>query len=140
MYYYEDGRFAALEPLPLAASEPGSNPVFLFRGNVAERRSSFRVTEAAQLTAPEGLNWLDPGRMPAAPALPPELRAAIDEGRLRAVCFDHPRFRELAAAEPPRRKLRVHILALGDVGSTILMGLKLLGGDCIEALGICDIN
>ena len=140
MYYYEDGRFAALEPLPLAASEPGSNPVFLFRGNVAERRSSFRVTEAAQLTAPEGLNWLDPGRMPAAPALPPELRAAIDEGRLRAVCFDHPRFRELAAAEPPRRKFRVHILALGDVGSTILMGLKLLGGDCIEALGICDIN
>ena len=139
MYYYEDGRFTALEPLPLTPSGPGSNPVFLFRGNVAERRSSFRVTEAAQLTAPEGLNWLDPGRMPTAPEVPPEIGAAISRG-LRAVCFDHPRFRELAAAEPPRRKLRVHILALGDVGSTILMGLKLLGGDCIEALGICDIN
>ena len=67
MYYYEDGRFTALEPLPLTPSGPGSSPVVLFRGNVAERRSSFRVTEAAQLTAPEGLNWLDPGRMPTAP-------------------------------------------------------------------------
>ena len=29
---------------------------------------------------------------------------------------------------------------MGDVGGTLLTALKLLGGDCIEAIGICDLN
>ncbi|MFV0315263.1 MAG: lactate/malate family dehydrogenase, partial [Anaerotignum sp.] len=37
-------------------------------------------------------------------------------------------------------KKRVHLLALGDVGSTVLTALKLLGGDCIDTLGIYDVN
>lgn len=37
-------------------------------------------------------------------------------------------------------KHRVNLLALGDVGMSVLLGLKLLGGDVIESLGICDIN
>lgn len=37
-------------------------------------------------------------------------------------------------------KLRVHIAALGDVGATTLMGLKLLGGDVIETIGIIDLD
>jgi len=35
---------------------------------------------------------------------------------------------------------RVHLLALGDVGSTLAMGLKLLGGDVISTLGLCDVR
>lgn len=38
------------------------------------------------------------------------------------------------------RPVRVHILALGDVGTTMLIGLRLLGKDVIESIGICDIN
>jgi len=34
------------------------------------------------------------------------------------------------------RKKRVHILGLGDVGGTLLTGLKLLGGDAISEIGI----
>ncbi|MCI8513069.1 MAG: lactate dehydrogenase [Lachnospiraceae bacterium] len=34
---------------------------------------------------------------------------------------------------------RVHLIALGDVGSTVLVGLRLLGGDVISSIGICDI-
>lgn len=37
-------------------------------------------------------------------------------------------------------KKRVNLLALGDVGSTLLIGLRLLGGDAIESIGICDLN
>lgn len=37
-------------------------------------------------------------------------------------------------------KSRVNILALGDVGTTVLIGLRLLGGDVISSIGICDIN
>lgn len=38
----------------------------------------------------------------------------------------------------PRK--RVHIFALGDVGSMLLTGLKLLGQDCIEGIGIYDVR
>lgn len=37
-------------------------------------------------------------------------------------------------------KKSVHILALGDVGSTVLTALKLMGSDCIQTLGIYDMN
>lgn len=35
---------------------------------------------------------------------------------------------------------RVHILALGDVGATLLLGLKVLGGGTIDTIGIFDVN
>ena len=39
-----------------------------------------------------------------------------------------------------KSKYRVHLLALGDVGTTILIGLRLLGADIIESIGISDLN
>lgn len=35
---------------------------------------------------------------------------------------------------------RVHILALGDVGATLLLGLKVLGGGLVDTIGIYDMN
>lgn len=37
-------------------------------------------------------------------------------------------------------KKRVNILGLGDVGGTLLTGLKLLGGDVVSRIGICSGN
>ena len=37
-------------------------------------------------------------------------------------------------------KNRVNIVALGDVGTTMLIGLRLLGADVISEIGICDIR
>jgi len=37
-------------------------------------------------------------------------------------------------------KKTVNILALGDVGGMLLTGLKLMGGDIVESVGICDMN
>lgn len=37
-------------------------------------------------------------------------------------------------------KKRIHLLGLGDVGSTLAIGLKLLGGELIHTLGVYDIN
>lgn len=39
-----------------------------------------------------------------------------------------------------RRKKRVHLLGLGDVGGTLLTGLKLLGSDTISSIGIFTEN
>jgi malate/lactate dehydrogenase len=46
----------------------------------------------------------------------------------------------LAKCPALREKNRVHILALGDVGRTMLVGLRLLGADKIYSIGICDLN
>ncbi|MGN0734253.1 MAG: lactate dehydrogenase [Anaerovoracaceae bacterium] len=52
-----------------------------------------------------------------------------------------PEASKLRLAEPLRHSgLRVNLLALGDVGATLLMGLKVLGGGLIERIGIYDVN
>ena len=39
-----------------------------------------------------------------------------------------------------KNDFRVHIAALGDVGATLLTGLKLMGGDLISTIGIYDLD
>lgn len=46
----------------------------------------------------------------------------------------------LSGALPLRKKVRLHIAALGDVGTTMLLGLLLTGGDVLDRVGIYDIN
>ena len=40
----------------------------------------------------------------------------------------------------PEEGLKVNLLALGDVGATLLLGLKTLGGGIIDTIGIFDVN
>lgn len=68
------------------------------------------------------------------------VKTAIDQGVMRAVNRLHPEFEAILAEKPQKTKKRVHVLAIGDVGSTLLTGLHLLGGDCISSIGICDIS
>ena len=77
---------------------------------------------------------------PGPEGLPRELTNAIRAGRVRAVNLAHPRFEELMAPLTRPEKVRVNLLALGDVGSTLLMGLRLMGGDVISSIGICDLR
>lgn len=46
--------------------------------------------------------------------------------------------KDRSAALPPRAKPVVSIAGLGDVGGTLLMGLRLLGGGTLEAIRIYD--
>ena len=101
-------------------------------------RGSFRANHAGQLAAPHGLSVLDASRLPK--VKPDEkLGAALAEGRLTVVNRSRPNWER--ALEPRKQgKKRVNILAIGDVGSTLLTGLKLLGGDVIESIGVCDLS
>ena len=101
-------------------------------------RGSFRPNHPGQLLAPDGLTVLDASRLP--DSVPDtEISTALAEGRLTVVNAARPDWERMLAAPKPGKK-RVHILAMGDVGSTPLMGLKLLGGDVIDRIGICDIS
>lgn len=145
-YYTCQGRvYASLEPLPLpACGEPQAQDhvAFLISRPPELSRTRFLLTDSRQLTAPaDGVEWLDARRIKSSPPdLPDTLLRRLKAGELQAVNVRHPQWQHLGfESRPPRRK-RIHLLAVGDVGGTLLTALKLLGGDCIGTIGICDLN
>lgn len=46
----------------------------------------------------------------------------------------------IACGDVPEKKDGINILALGDVGSTVLLGLRLLGGETAGTIGIYDLD
>ncbi|MGC2873175.1 lactate dehydrogenase [Ihubacter sp. mB4P-1] len=62
--------------------------------------------------------------------------------RIEDLCKEEGILRPLPLSECPvhlGERNRVNLLALGDVGMTVLIGLRLLGSDVISSIGICDI-
>lgn len=129
-------------PLHPWKGEPGGDRgIVLFRREPAVCRAAFSASHPGQLfDETEDIRWLDASRLPEGEALPPLLREWMAAGTLRAVNGCHPRWRELMTFPGKTEKKRVHILAIGDVGSTLLTGLRLLGGDVISTIGICDLS
>ncbi|MCH3954341.1 MAG: lactate dehydrogenase [Eubacterium sp.] len=70
--------------------------------------------------------------------LPLCVRRLAEEIGVRAEGSAGPSWAEKGLYPPERRKAR--ILALGDVGTNLLLGLRLLGGDVFSEIGICDLN
>ena len=141
-YYTYDGR-TLCSPVPLPYPEISALPetgevLWVFHRPPLSGRDTFPVTDPAQLTEREGVASLCAA--PGPEGLPRELTNAIRAGRVRAVNLAHPRFEELTAPLPRPEKVRVTLLALGAVGSTLLMGLRLMGGDVISSIGICDLR
>ena len=128
MYFYRIENNLAASPLPnlpFEAAEPGTPALFLTEWEGAP--AVFRATQSHHLTDPAGVRWLTD--------------SSALERPLTAVNLRHPRWRDaLAFTAPKPGKKRVHLLAVGDVGGTLLTALKLLGGDCISAIGIRDLN
>ena len=125
----------------------GTKLTWLFTGGPGSRRASFLVNHPAELfMEKEDVSWLNTSKLNTSAddrqikELPADLLAQLDAGTLRAVNASHPKFEEILAYKPKEGKKRVHVLAIGDVGSMLLTGLHLLGGDVISSIGICDIS
>ena len=145
MYYYDHSGHALVSLSPLSGFGPAVPPVTEGRlfapvaGDPVLGRGSFKVNCPGQLSAPHGLEVLDASRLPQV-EVDGACSAAIQEGRLTAVNMSRPGWEALLDLQPSPKKKRVNVLAIGDVGSTLLMGLKLLGGDVIDSIGICDLS
>lgn len=149
MYFYHAGGYLAaslLPNLPLAHAQPpvcGFPPLILVDRDPRTGRTAWRVSDPRQLTAPrEGAVWLDADRLPPASSdLTPAALEAIRTEEITAVNIRHPRWQDaLDFLQIRPGKKRVHLLAVGDVGGTLLTALKLIGGDVISSIGICDLN
>ena len=142
MRYYDCGGYPLCSrevlALPALHALPEAGEVlFGFHRTPGAGRDTFPVTAPSLLTAEEGVSTLVTAEEP---ETDPALAAAIAAGRVRAVNLAHPRQEELLPPLRQRERVRVNLLALGDVGSTLLMGLRLLGGDVIDSIGICDVR
>lgn len=147
MYYYtyQGKKYAALESISLlscAKPRPQEEVTFLISRPPELRRASFLVTDSRQLTAKnDGVEWLDSRRIESSvPELPDDILQRLQAGELRAINFRHPQWEKIAVTSRQPNRKRVNLLALGDVGGTLLTALKLLGGECISTIGICDLN
>ena len=143
-YYYEkDGKILVSDrsDLPYIPGTPraGEPIYYLVEGDPILGRGSFKVNAPGQLLAPHSLEVLDASRLPQL-ELDAPLAAALEAGQLTAVNTGRMGWESILTAAPNTGKKRVHILAIGDVGSTLLTGLKLLGGDVISTIGICDLS
>lgn len=142
MRYYDCGGYPLCSrevlALPALHALPEAGEVlFGFHRTPGAGRDTFPVTAPSLLTAEEGVSTLVTAEEP---ETDPALAAVIAAGRVRAVNLAHPRQEELLPPLRRRERVRVNLLALGDVGSTLLMGLRLLGGDVIDSIGICDVR
>ena len=145
MYYYRHQNRNLVSLTPVEGFGEGIPPVTegplyaLVGGDPILGRGSFKVTHPGQLEAGHTLESLDASRLPNT-QVDEAVSAAIREGRLTAVNPNRPGWEAVLTAAPKTGKKRVNILAIGDVGSTLLTGLKLLGGDVIASIGICDLS
>jgi len=71
--------------------------------------------------------------------LPDALAEKMASGQVKGVNTQYPKWQTHLNAVTPKR-WRVNLLALGDVGGTLLLGLKLLGGGLIDHIGVYDRN
>ena len=128
-----------MECYPVSQQPPREGVVCLpFDAAAPMARAAFALSDARQLTAPEGLAFLDQNRLGPAPDwLTPAWRRAMEEGRVRAVNRQKP---GRPAPWSAGGKKRLNLLALGDVGSTLLLALRLCGGQALSSIGICDVR
>ena len=150
MFYFsqtQDRLYGAADPSLLPGKMISQLPdqieelIFLYQRPQDRYRSAFSPTHPGQLLAQEeSVDWLDRSQMP--DIHPGPLEPLLSAGKIRAVNADHPRWQALCYYKSPAQKpgkKRVNILALGDVGSTLALGLRLLGGDILHTVGIYDM-
>lgn len=148
MYYYTlQGNtlvspylYPELEQIPEQAAAKDNGAVyFLNRIDPAVSRRSFCLSDPSlAFINREDINLLRKQR-DNNPSLPRWLLSRILERKVMAVNTLYPNWKDVLNYSLPRNWV-INIAGLGDVGSTLLVGLRLLGGNTISGIGIFSRN
>ena len=119
------------------ASKDTSTIYLLKRLDPKTSRRSFSVTHPSLIfTKKEDLSLIQFNKS-SYPQLPQWLLKKIEDKQVTAVNTLYEDWQKVLNYALPK-KWRIHIAGLGDVGGTLLIGLRLLGADVIEEIGIYD--
>lgn len=119
------------------ASKDAGTIYLLKRLDPKTSRKSFSVTHPSLVfTENEDLGLIKSNNS-SWPQLPQWLLRKIEDKQVTAVNTLYENWQKVLNRPLPK-KWRIHIAGLGDVGGTLLIGLRLLGADIIEEIGIYD--
>lgn len=133
-------RYEQLKEISEADAASDRGHIFTLNGGSPEdTRRSFCVSQSDLLFASkENLSMLLLPQ-PTNEKLPDFLFQAVQNNRVTMVNTDYPTWENVLQNEAPD-KWRINVVGLGDVGGTLVSGLRLLGGDCISHIGIYDLD
>lgn len=113
---------------------------FLNQFNPINSRASYSLSSPNQLfMEEEDLNLLELDLDGEKIKISKWIEEKIKNKKIKAINTNYPNWKELLVLNK-KKKWRLNLIALGDVGSTLLIGLRLLGGNSIDEIGIYDRN
>ncbi len=127
----------------------GNTKVFFVEREPQKNKGLMKMTHVGMLAEPETLRWLSTiefaqAGMHLEKEVMEEAEHALTQGEVllanTAWKSKQAWIDTIAQMQQEKKKKRVHLLALGDVGSTVVTALKMLGGNDIETIGIYDVN
>ncbi len=124
----------------ITALKQGSKPVVcLIRDEREDSKAYFSIREPLSLKRDfESVDYLD-RTSDALVGLDLDLKAHIEKNGIKVINTARKGWESLIET-PTIKKWRVNVLGLGDVGGTLLTGLRLLGHDVIDEIGIFDLD
>jgi len=133
-------KYNELNKIPESEAEENKEIIYLLnRINPLKSRRSFCISDSSLIfLKEEGIHLLQKSKKIDS-NLPPWLKERIKEKRVSSLNTEYPDWQEVLNCKFPSR-WKVNIVGLGDVGGVLLTGLRLLGGGCIESIGIYDKN
>lgn len=122
-------------------SAPFSPLIFLVHRDPLENRGFFAISRLEELEEAEGVSCLGLCANQTSLQTPEDLAALVEKhgAGVLNVAFARAFSWLLAHKSPKKKGFRVTLVGLGDVGGTVLTGLKLLGRE-IEEIAIYDPN
>ncbi len=103
-------------------------------------RRSFSVSSPSLLSLKdEGLSILKLEKDNSVDSTPDWLLDRIQNRKIVSINTNYPNWIDVLN-KPVKEKWKLNLVALGDVGSTLAIGLRLLGGDSLSEIGIFDRN
>ncbi|MGV8979847.1 lactate/malate family dehydrogenase [Clostridium sp.] len=146
MFYYicheklliSNEEYPSLEVVSESTAEKYTEMIFALNKLTPGRaRRSFSVSHENFLFLKE--ENLDLLVVPTCPIIdiPNWIKRAIESNRVTSLNTEYPNWQEVLTYKEPN-KWRINVIGLGDVGGTLLTGLKLLGVKKIQSLGLYD--
>lgn len=134
--------YSSLEETAISENEvaKSSDVIYSLTSNAPlNSRRSYAVTDSSLLFMDnENLNLIDNNRIKKTNIdIPNWLKKKINSGMVASVNTEYPNWKDILTYKAPK-KWTVNVVGLGDVGGTLITGLKLLGNDCIKKIGLYD--
>lgn len=136
-----ENEYKELEPITEEAAKQNCTTLYILNKlNPRESRRSFCISNTNNIFLKfEGLNLLEKPDNISTIAEDSWISRKIYSGNVISINTEYPNWKEVLDIRP-KVKWKINVVGLGDVGSMLITGLRLLGGTDISTIGIYDLD